>query len=260
MSFENISAENRNQMPIPRRVFHCSFCRQPGHSITRCDSDRILEFEVICASVVRNFNNTDDFKNWLLQYFTDDVMLLRAFAIRKFHITLSCSLDIVINLITDYIFRKYRGNSQTETIPPQQPPTTSYYHMRSEIENELWLHNTDMELSIIRAHLLYLGYLSSLILREPVTPSVQRNIVLTTENNPSENLTEICNCSICWDDKEKSEFVKLNCNHEFCKDCMKTTLAPASRSNLCCALCRSDVTTISIRTQEIQTELSHIIA
>jgi len=114
MSLEAFSAENRNQMSIPlvrRRVQCCSFCRIPGHNITTCRSDRILEFEVICANVVRNLSNPDDFKNWLFQNYINETPLLKAFVIRKFRTVARLNTEQYVHYITEYIFRKYKNHS-----------------------------------------------------------------------------------------------------------------------------------------------------
>ena len=120
MNSESFSGENRNisimQNPVLRqRTQCCSLCRQPGHNITTCNSDRLLDFEIICAETVRNFDNTDDFKNWLLQNYINDQLLLKAFAIRKYRVTTRCNLDQYIHYITEYIFRTYKNTPQITT-------------------------------------------------------------------------------------------------------------------------------------------------
>ena len=48
---KSYSAENRNQTTIPLHIQNgicCSLCRQPGHDITMCNSEILLEFETRC--------------------------------------------------------------------------------------------------------------------------------------------------------------------------------------------------------------------
>jgi hypothetical protein len=300
MSF---SAENRNaiQMQMPnqslrQRVQCCSLCRQRGHNITTCNSDRLLEFEVICADAVRNFENTDDFKNWLMHNYINDQLLLKAFVIRKYRISTRCNLEQYIHFITEYIFRAYKNTPQQQptymqttpaqttaplqqtTGPLQEQPLT--YDQNVELLNryetefsnyltsirsrntvrEQMLEQQIAEIDVVRSYIAYLAYLNALILREEIQ---QPTLTLTVETNEEENLDENCQCSICWDNKEKSQFAKLECNHEFCKDCMKRTIETRSietRTNLCCALCRSEITTIRLRTQEVHDEIAESIA
>jgi hypothetical protein len=279
---------------LRQRVQCCSLCRQRGHNITTCNSDRLLEFEVICADAVRNFENTDDFKNWLMHNYINDQLLLKAFVIRKYRISTRCNLDQYIHFITEYIFRAYKNTSQQQqsiymqtttpmqqstaplqqtTAPLQEQPLT--YDQNVELLNryetefsnyltsirsrntvrEQMLEQQIAEIDVVRSYIAYLAYLNALILREEIQ---QPTLTLTVETNEEENLDENCQCSICWDNKEKRQFAKLECNHEFCKDCMKRTIE--TRTNLCCALCRSEITTIRLRTQEVRDEIAEAIA
>ena len=286
----SLTAENRNQMPIPIRRFQsCSLCRERGHNITTCNSDRLLEFEVICANAVRNFENTDDFKNWLMHNYINDQLLLKAFAIRKYRLTTSCNLEQYIHFITEYIFRTYKNiphatlqpsttlqpatTLQPDTLPPLDSELVNHYEREftnllmivrnRNIVREQILDQQIAEVDMMRMYMSYLSYLSSLIVRDEYQiqiPQNQRrttNLTLTVETDSEENLDENCQCSICWDDKERRQFVKLDCTHEFCKDCIKRTIE--SRNNLCCALCRSELRTITLRRQEIRDEIAEIM-
>lgn len=288
---DSISAENRNQMPIPlnrsrqtQTIRRCSLCRQPGHNILRCNSERILQFEAICANAVVNINNPDDFKNWLRQHYAYDLLLLKAFCIRKLYITRRLSLDDYIHHISEYIFRTYKNQTQVEVealleddddIPP---PLIAAYNpaninelfeenYNNVITNLITIYNyevtedTNLQMSVVMRYTQYLLYLfRSLPIRENyIQEQNQRTVVLSVENN-NENLDETCQCSICWDDKELRQFVKLDCNHEFCKDCIRQSVTAETRTNLHCALCRGEVITMRLRTQEVHTELSEVFA
>jgi hypothetical protein len=279
----SLSAENRNatQMPIVlrQRVQCCSLCRQRGHNIITCNSDRLLEFEVICADAVRNFENTDDFKNWLIQNYINDQLLLKAFAIRKYRLTTRCNLEQYIHFITEYIFRTYKNTPQTilqsapQTITPLAEPLINHYETeftnfltivrnRNDVREQI-LDQQIAEIDLMRMYISYLSYLNSLV-RDEYEIQIQQNqrrtpnLMLTVETDLEENLDENCQCSICWDDKERRQFVKLDCSHEFCKDCMKKTIE--TRTNLCCALCRSELRTMRLRTSEVHAELSEVLA
>jgi hypothetical protein len=71
--------------------------------------------------------------------------------------------------------------------------------------------------------------------------------------------TEQCECSVCYEGKEKQTFVKLNCGHEFCKDCIKQYLQNVRTENPQCALCRSEIKNIELTTQEIRNEFNDLI-
>ena len=86
------------------------------------------------------------------------------------------------------------------------------------------------------------------------------NILTSIENDENEIIDETCDCNICWEENKKINFIKLGCNHEFCKDCVIKTLKSDQRVNPCCALCRSEIKSIKTRTEIVQNELSDLIA
>jgi len=302
MSLHTFTSENINLVPRPssrQRVQCCSFCRQHGHNITRCNSERLLEFEVICADVVRNFHNHDDFKIWLVQNYANEPNLLKAFAIRKFRITSTNTLNVYIDYITEYIFRIYKNipqleseNNATHDIVTNDNVTNDnvtndnvtndidialldfiirLINRSQIIEPETEILNTT---SVLREYISYLSGLRMTLMRNEYNLP-QSVIQLRIETNEENDLSENYQCSICWDDKELRQFVKLNCNHEFCKECIIKTLTTNTlttntlttntittqtlRSNLCCALCRSDISTFTTHTQELHDELLNTI-
>ena len=113
MSIDNLNAEHRGQfnilLQLIRRQQGCSFCMRIGHNITTCNSDRLREFEAICSNQVLQTNTQDDFKNWLFQNYMSEQLLIKTFAIRNFRVTSRTSIEICINLVTEYIFRRYKN-------------------------------------------------------------------------------------------------------------------------------------------------------
>ena len=65
MSINNLNAEHRGQInaypQLIRRQYCCSFCRLNGHNITTCNSPRLIDFEVTCATQVSQTNTQEDF-------------------------------------------------------------------------------------------------------------------------------------------------------------------------------------------------------
>jgi hypothetical protein len=82
-------------------------------------------------------------------------------------------------------------------------------------------------------------------------------IISTIEND---EICGNCECSICWEDKEVKDFVKLGCNHEFCKDCLIKSIRADLRENPCCALCRTEVKYLRSRTELVHSELENLVA
>jgi hypothetical protein len=287
MMSENIS-EHRSQRIINQRyVRRCSFCRSPGHNITSCNSDRVTEFEVICASEVRNINNPFDFKNWLHTNYSETPMLLKTFVIKKFGVTTRVNVSRCIDMITDYIFRTYKNNTRIHTREQtlmndlrdiHNTDTENFendlinfltqlrnVNYREEIEPQF--HETpNIERMIMRELFLHI-YNNNNVNREQETENVKFNINLI-HNNADENKNDNTNnktlennimCNICWDEKEQNKFIKFGCNHEFCKDCVITSFRGEQRKQPCCALCRSEITTLTYTNEDIRSELDEFV-
>lgn len=67
-------------------------------------------------------------------------------------------------------------------------------------------------------------------------------------------------CDICYDEYPRSNFVKTNCDHSFCKTCVINTIQilPENKK-LSCAMCRSHVTHLSCYTSEIDVNLKNAL-
>jgi hypothetical protein len=272
MSFDNLSAEHRGMFnvlpPSMRRQQCCSFCRQSGHNLTTCNSNRLREFEVICSTQALQTNTQDEFKNWLSQNYMSEQLLLKTFAIKKFRVTTRTSVEICINLIAEYIFRTYKNTNEAVEI------------VEHEIEFENDLMTFIQELSAVREEEIQenriisefeqLRAMENMLMREMFIAMMTRIINRTLRDddvrkfkivsavNECENTGQKCECNICYDEKELNNFVKLGCNHEFCKDCVIETMK-TSNNKLCCAFCRTEITEIESRTAEIKSEIDNYI-
>ena len=76
----------------------------------------------------------------------------------------------------------------------------------------------------------------------------------------NDKLLEI-ECNICYQLHNNENFIKLNCNHEFCKECVNKILKSCRVFNdPCCAYCREKINTFTYKNKNIQTEFSDLIA
>jgi hypothetical protein len=94
---------------------------------------------------------------------------------------------------------------------------------------------------------------------EPTTPINRKFYIATNITEENIKLANI-ECNICYEPKCNTEFIKLNCNHEFCKECIKNILKTCHMfSDPCCAYCRKQITTITYKNETIQTEFIDLI-
>lgn len=288
--FMETNAENRNTRNtrrvnrinfVQRPVRRCSFCREPGHSITTCNSERLQDFESICAETARNINVPDDFKKWLSENYMNNQSLLKTFVIRNMGYTSRSYVPNCIDLITDYIYRRYRPEmfhyTRTNTNLHTEDTNADAIARRNEIINFLMLlrnsrniyreqfteeqqvqNMRDMEQSLVREAYISLFYNNYTLGLSNGPRKFNINSVIDISDDVHENETTRCN--ICWDEKENANFVTFGCNHEFCKDCVITSLRGEEREHPCCALCRSSIETITCKNAEIHTELSEFVA
>jgi len=59
-----------------------------------------------------------------------------------------------------------------------------------------------------------------------------------------------CDCCICMESKVSSKICQLNCGHKFCADCTLENVRRNYKFPLC-PLCRTNIITITVPTQEI---------
>jgi hypothetical protein len=90
MSFENNNSDNRSNLTIiPDRIRRvtsrcCSFCRNPGHTISFCNDDRLQQFENLCNIQKTTFvNDFKGFERWLMDYYLENATVTKAYAISK---------------------------------------------------------------------------------------------------------------------------------------------------------------------------------
>ena len=280
-----MSSGNRNySLTRPQRC--CSFCRRPGHAVTRCDSDRIIEFEIMCELEVRSMDTLDEFKEWLTQNYINNSHLLRAFAVTKLRSNSRVTVLECIDLISQYIFETYK-NSVVEPEPLVEPEgamltddieadlllalselrNIEHIQPLQEIEpvyNEQFISSRRREYMRYMADILVFTMLNNMLIpdgEEPLAIGTRPDIRSSIDDKFVENASAVANeCSICWDKKDSDKFVKLNCNHEFCNECIIKTLAANKHRAPCCALCRSDINNITSRRVDVQNEISNAVA
>ena len=250
-------------MPTIRRQNACSFCRTPGHNVKNCNDARLSDFEETCQVHMIFCNSREIFKDWLLgRYNVFDEYnkcLLRTFSIKKCNATMRTPMYYCLDLIADYMYITYIQQNQTRTneINEQYNQNMELIQFMSEMYNnnpdyeqdvynelnELNEQINGMQLALGREMFTALNNITYNRHIDQVPQNKKYNISLLLENNNNHTNNNNTDCSICLENKANSTFVKFDCQHEFCKDCVVQCLQNNNKSVLCCALCRGTTKT-----------------
>lgn len=260
MSVE-FNAENRNT-----NIRCCSFCRRPGHNITRCESDVIHNFErntleyIQMNTPLERFDHTNRMQ--LRQYLLNEALinsnLVRAFAISRCGASTRSDLSRCIDLIIQHFTPEDEDNIQEE----EQTQLADSVISTSRTMQRLGF----IEPEIIRGRLFLQTHNISLLhavmfiemIKAISETSRKFDIKTSVLENPI-NLEQKIECGICYEECENKNFIKLNCGHEFCKDCIKQTLQNERRFTPCCAFCRKDIKNFELKLDYIKNEFNELI-
>lgn len=284
----------QNTQNIERRINRCSFCRRVGHNRSTCDDQRLLDFELVCSTQCQRMNE-DEFMVWLTEtYEENNKQLLKTYAVKKTRISHSRDFSTYKNAITRYIYATYRYSYDFPTITEEASDDDSmpdlieinddYYlevetisaltGLRNMAEEEYQnIMNASLENDIRSAYFFAEMFRSTMsgtpihsrkfaiesILQEEDKMGKMEEMEEMEEMKEMKEMEEILDCCICFESYNKSEFVKLNCNHEFCNGCLKNALTSDKRSKPCCAYCRTEVTKMISRTSEIYDKMGKLI-
>jgi hypothetical protein len=78
---------------------------------------------------------------------------------------------------------------------------------------------------------------------------VSNKLTIQIEENAEEDKVE--ECGICYDVKIVAS---LNCGHAFCRDCLYQTALSRKGAHICCAFCRAQIETISLKGSKAEFE------
>ena len=251
MNFDNINSENRASSSIMNNLIpgsrlnnlrnitrrRCSFCGVSGHNIRNCNNEQIIIFgneceikKHLCDLTLDSKNN---FKEWLMNYYLrpNKAEVVRAYAVSKCGCRGRSNIDIIIEKIIDKMY------------------PADY------IEEEIIPVNQDDAMLAVR-FLRFLRYYSPMVPEESnQTFNIIGTVVLLDENKSE----EICDCAICYEEElQVKNFVTLNCQHKFCKDCLKNCLKSLQRVPTC-ALCRAEITNIIVHHDNIKDEFKELM-
>jgi hypothetical protein len=263
MSLEFLNPENRNAgFNLPARRC-CSFCRQQGHNISRCNDVRLREFETECLRNFRDLTGENQYRDWLTDYSTLEPNIVRAYAVRN----CDCSVKSYMFVCIEQIIRKMRTITNENV---EEQVVDDNFEENTESNSTQDRNSRIIELVISLAlgqrqrrinpqdlltAMMFMEMFDIMYNKENLNGrrfNIERRIV------QSDDISD-CDCNICYESYSKDKFVKLNCGHEFCKDCMKQTLQNIVLDTPHCAFCRKEINTMEMSSEEIVNEFNELI-
>ena len=252
----------------------CSFCRRIGHNILTCDSVYLRNFEVICVNYISSITNLNNninvsFNNFLLNEWLYNENTVRSFAIRYCRVSSRSNIDTYIDNIINYFqpVIQYRIRLLQDMIQPATDSVpivgqasgteeNSQENLRNFISNSANGSQRNI-ISSIAYGILFAEMITSLY-ENTLNSNKKFNIKLNVSKNMNK-LVEKCECNICYDEHENKKFIKFDCGHKFCKDCVKKSLQNEKRNKYCCAFCRNEVKKFEFYEENIKNEFIEII-
>jgi len=268
MSFENINAENRSSALL-QSIRNCSFCGQHGHRITNCNDTRINDFELLLQNKKTELEQVYDssiearfcYKLWLL----DDIdnYIKRAFSVRKCGGLLRDPILICCEKIINYIW----GFHLEEFIPFITDTNMSYLYDVSPLSAS----NTVPVITeqVITDPLITNAVLNNLLLTDEQINTIVslmqlsriKKYTIETEFIQDTNDEYSEECTICYEETNSKMFVKLDCDHKFCNNCMKSILKTCRTNDTdpSCALCRNQIKKMTMNNENVRNSLGEFV-
>lgn len=262
----------------------CSFCQVYGHNIKNCNDIELLNFKEKVLNL-RNLyiREPDTFLNCLDRF---HIRLLWVLAVNECKILVRNTnknqcIDAIYNKFMRSQARLYESNQDRFPIDnelgehinkiyqfyPQRQIDDQEEEQRIQVLLDLYNtnqnQNHNQNIDYISDHdILSVSSSSSDDEEEfEITWTIDRTgdfpnklkITKTLDIHVNTNTIQTLECGICYEEKVFENFIHLQCNHEFCHDCINKQIDTKKAS---CAFCRENMNHFVIRSQEVDNLIS----
>lgn len=268
----------------------CKFCRDHSHTLNNCSSPRLQEFGEYMTALLAN--HTYDFVSQMRELYRFTASQLAGLC-QYLNVRNTGSKAVMITAIIARLFtvivNSYRNNIEQEKIADLLFCAEYSYLINPlsrvgtvDLNLELYAYVCDKLLQMMDLHInARYGVVreeadNSWTLRGKVmvAPSLALNsnqnrlervrlnqasfmvraqvsnkLSIKIEENTEEDKVE--ECGICYDMKTVAG---LNCGHAFCRDCLYNTALTRKGAHICCAFCRAQIETISLKGSKAEFE------
>lgn len=237
----------------------CTYCYSTQHKITECNDERLVQFHnklIRKKHDLRGFDKEDCiifFNIWLNEF---SAGLVKAYSIRYCATNTRETLPECIRIITEKIFSEEEEEAAQRQEEEEYIPLLQGNTPTPAPPFQLF---TDEEVSFfLEPEMIELFY--ALRGRSPsdIRTSVDRKYDIQTtlitcsqeskQEREEQRKLESQECDICYEEYSVNQFVKYNCMHEFCGQCVQTVLrscCPYRQPS--CAICRTTISSLELR-------------
>lgn len=226
----------------------CTLCGDTQHNIRHCN-DSIVPYLLVKVRCKKwksdRVNDPCILFNWLHKRIAPE---LRAILIHKYHISPKTNakgklVAIIMELTFDEADPFWRIHL------PEDYVDRPAIEIHNEQERQLLLLNIQSYIQITDDYYVkHCDELADILLhileenRRPVSAIIRKHITyhetcVEVEDAPFE-------CGICYDEMSITKAVRLNCNHDFCKECTLTHIEKTKLYLVPCPMCRTNITSI----------------
>lgn len=248
----------------------CSFCREPGHNIKNCNDDRLLEFEYKCSVKVHNSMNLLDFTFWISDEYSNDKHLLKSYAVKKGLLKIK-QRPIVMEcceVISRYICEIYKPmfllDGGNVDVSLESMILELAGHFGNNSESSVVMPQFEMEDNINASRVMFELLMYNMFKHSSNKLPAIYNISLNIENdedvekeNKNKKIDDLCECGVCLNNIGFNDFIRFECNHQFCKSCVvqmintkKDTDNPPN-----CPYCRAEILNLICKTTEVRDQI-----
>lgn len=248
-----------NNLHVAREI-KCSICAELGHNMRTCDR---LPFRLEQAHQVYLYL----WISWFQQINTQLVTVTDYFRYAKI-ITMQKHnwLKIPINLQLLKTFLKITHIKYTQAIRNYIDGFYHYLVLKKNGILDYVIQNNLPRLAEL-AELATTNYAHYDYLLESITETRVVNIFnirqygIIIERKETLDTATQESCAICYEDYMSTNFVKTNCHHSFCQNCVIETIKILHINNekLSCAMCRSNINHLSCYTSIITNNLKNVL-
>lgn len=267
-----------------RQPSRCSFCNRGGHNIKGCNNVDLLHFEKdILIARLDFLHIPHEFNQYLGRAYESNPNMCHALSVKRCHVlTRTRDRSAICNALYSHYIQNESRIYMAATLPqyqnaykntlrsaissinrfieqqdpnwnPNQIPTRVIpYHLSrinlTDVFDEDYSDDDDEQTSFINR--VIAGY-------RPAQQIHKFPIKKIIDLSPGETTIE---CPICYEEIAHANTITLQCNksHSFCAPCILNQLNVSNKLP-CCALCREDMKTFCIRSQEVETKINQKI-